>query len=52
MNKQPLACPNPGFENHLPGSANFFRRRGYYTPKSTGHKLARHECKACGKTSR
>jgi hypothetical protein len=50
MNKQPLACPNPGCENHLPGSANFFRKRGYYTPKSTGHKLARYECKACGKT--
>ena len=50
MNKQPIACPNPSCENHLPRSADFFRKRGYYTPKHLGHKLARYQCKTCGKT--
>jgi transposase-like protein len=50
MNKRPGCCPNPACENcHAPG-ANFTRKRGYYTPKSLGHRLARYQCKACGRT--
>jgi hypothetical protein len=50
VNRQPECCPNADCENNRSPPAHFARKRGYYTPKSLGHRLARYQCKACGRT--
>lgn len=50
MNKRPDCCPNAECENSRSPLAHFSRKRGYYKPKSLGHRLARYQCKACGRT--
>lgn len=50
MKKLPTTCTNADCENFTSAPAGFYRKRGYYTPKHLGHRLARYQCKACGVT--
>lgn len=50
MYERPTHCPNRACSNHLLPGADFFRKRGYFTPKCRGHAQARYECKTCHKT--
>ena len=50
MFKRPTHCANPDCCHHHGASVDFYRKRGYFTPKSTGIRLARYQCKICGTT--
>jgi len=50
MNTHPTQCPDPLCLNHGKPAPGFYRKRGYFKPKCRAFRLARYQCKACGKT--
>jgi hypothetical protein len=46
---KPYHCPRPTCANHTNAPYGFYIKKGYFTPKWSGHPVPKYQCKACKK---